>query len=71
MIMIKIKNKDIKVNGHWFDYELEDGTMLHSSEWNGEEYIIAENNVEITYRPIYTEEENSNGGYDIIGFENI
>lgn len=69
--MIKIKNEDIKVNGHWFDYELEDGTLLHQSEWNGEEYTVKENGVEITYRPIYAEEENCNGGYDIIGFENI
>lgn len=66
--MLKIKSEDIKANGHWFDYELEDGTLLHQSEWNGEMYIVKQNGVEISYHPVYAEEENCNGGYDIIGF---
>ena len=66
--MLKIKNEDIKVNGHWFDYELEDGTLLHQSEWNGEMYIVKKDGVEISHRPVYADEENCNGGYDIIGF---
>lgn len=67
--MLKVKNEDIKVNGHWFEYELEDGTLLHQSEWNGEVYTVKKDGVEISYHPIYAEEKNCNGGYDIIGFK--
>ena len=63
--MINIKNTSVKVNGHWFDYELEDGELLHESEWNGE-YYETENGV---FRPVYAAEENENSGFDIIGFE--
>lgn len=67
--MLKIKNENIKVNGHWFDYELENGVLLHESEWNGEIYTVKTKSGEETYRPVYAEEENENGGFDIVGFE--
>ena len=67
--MLKIKNESVKVNGHWFDFELENGVLLHESEWNGEVYTVKVKGGEVVYRPVYSEEENDNGGYDIIGFE--
>ena len=67
--MLNIKNEMVKVNGHWFDYELENGVLLHESEWNGEVYTVKTDCGEAVYRPVYSEEENNNGGYDIIGFE--
>lgn len=69
--MIKIKEENVIRNGHMFDYLLENGTLLHESEWNGEEYITKDkygHTVEC-YLPIYDENENENGGYDIIGFK--
>lgn len=67
--MINIKNENVERAGHWFDYELEDGTLLHNSEWNGEIYTVKENRMEIEYRPIYADKPNENDGYNIIGFE--
>lgn len=67
--MLNIKNRFIALEGTTFDYELEDGTMLHPSEWNGEVYAVVNGGIEDTYRPVYDEDENDNGGYDIIGFE--
>ena len=68
--MIKIKAENVTaLGGATFDYQLEDGTLLHESEWNGENYTIKENGTETVYKPIYAEHENENGGYDIIGFE--
>ena len=61
--------KNIIVNGNKFDYKLEDGTLLHWSEWNGEVYTVKENGIERTFKPIYAEEENENGGFDIVDFE--
>lgn len=65
--MIKIKNKDIKVNGHWFDYELEDGTLLHECDWNGEKYIFMKDGVEQVYTPIYEQDDIY---FNIVGFIN-
>ena len=67
--MINIKNENIERVGHWFDYELEDGMLLHNSEWNGENYTVQENGMEVEYRPIYVDKLNENDGYDIVGFE--
>lgn len=67
--MLKINDTNVRVNDHEFDYELENGTLLHESEWNGEVYTVKENSREVTYRPVYDENENDNGGYDIIGFD--
>ena len=69
--MIKILEKDYVHFrlGHIFDYLLENGVLLHESEWNGEVYTVKENGSEIEYRPVYDDKENENGGYDIIGFE--
>lgn len=67
--MLKIKNEYVERNSHWFDFELENGVLLHESEWNGEVYTVKENGTETTYRPVYAEESNCNGGYDIIGFK--
>lgn len=43
--MIRIKNENVKKNNTVFDYELENGELLHISEWNGETYG--------KYKPIY------------------
>lgn len=67
--MINIKNENVERTGHWFDYELEDGILLHNSEWNGENYTVQENGMEVEYRPIYADKPNENDGYDIVGFE--
>ena len=68
--MIKIKAENVTaLGGATFDYELEDGTLLHESEWNGENYTIRQDGKEVVYKPVYSEQENENGGYDIIGFE--
>lgn len=68
--MIKIKEENVIRNGHMFDYLLENGTLLHESEWNGEKYTTKDERGKTleVYRPIYDENENENGGYDIIGF---
>ena len=69
--MIKIKNKNVVRNFHQFDYELEDGTLLHSDEWNGEVYTLMDrkNHKETVYKPIYGHEPNEEDNYYIIGFE--
>lgn len=53
--MLKIVNKNIKINNHIFDYELENGVLLHNTDWNGEIYHIG--NTE--YKPIYNFEVNN------------
>ena len=68
--MLKIKAQNVvRLGGATFDYELEDGTLLHESEWNGENYTVREDGREAVYKPVYAEQENENGGYDIVGFE--
>ena len=67
--MLKITEENIRVNGHIFDYRIEDGTLLHESEWNGEDYTVRENGKDKVYKPVYSETENENGGFDIIGFD--
>lgn len=59
--MLKIK-KHLFTDG--YDYELEDGTMLHQSEWNGEVYIA--NGKE--YRPV-TKHDDEHDQFDSIGFQ--
>jgi hypothetical protein len=51
--MTNIKATNITVNGHRFDYQLTDGTLLHVSEWNGEKYIVGRGKDEQSYRPVY------------------
>lgn len=60
--------ENVIVNGRKFDYKLEDGTLLHWSDFNGEVYTVKEKGIERTFRPVYAE-ENENGGFDIIDFE--
>lgn len=71
--MIKIKNKNVERNFHQFDYELEDGKLLHCDEWNGEDYTILDrkNHRETVYTPIYSKEPNETDSFEIIGFEKI
>ena len=64
--MIKITNENIIINGHQFDYQLENGELLHESEWDGERYTVKKNGREIDYKPIYIEEDEI---FTIIGFE--
>lgn len=67
--MLKIKETNHRTHsGHFFDYLLEDGTMLHSSEWNGEVYTVkTEDGYEKTFRPVY--EEIAEDEFVIVGFE--
>ena len=65
--MFKIKRNWFEMGGHWFDYELEDGTLLHDSEWNGESYIVDDGT---HYTPIYELELGCDDQYRVIGFEN-
>lgn len=46
-----------------FDYQLEDGELLHYTEWNGE-YYETENGI---YRPFYKQIDDDE--WEIIGFE--
>jgi len=66
--MICIKEHSVKVNGHWFDFELEDGHLLHESEWNGEYYETGEGTTKSRYKPIYIEDSE---GFYIVGFEKM
>lgn len=66
--MLKVLNIEVYVNYHYFDYELEDGTLLHSSEWNGEIYTVKNlDGSETRYLPVY--EQVGKDEYEIIGFE--
>lgn len=68
--MLKIKAENVIIAGHQFDYELEDGTLLHQDEWNGENYgTYIAGKYEVEYIPVYADKPNENDGYDIIGFE--
>ena len=71
--MLKIKTENPVSVGEMFDYELEDGTLLHRTEWNGEDYTVRSGSIptrtETVYKPVYSAEPNENEGYDIIGFE--
>lgn len=51
--MLKIKEERPYRMGSYFDYELENGTLLHSDEWNGERYFVKENGREAEYIPVY------------------
>lgn len=46
-----------------FDYKLEDGELLHFTEWNGE-YYDTESGI---YRPVYKQIDDDE--WEIIGFE--
>lgn len=46
-----------------FDYKLEDGELLHFTEWNGE-YYETESGI---YRPVYKQIDDDE--WEIIGFE--
>ena len=65
--MLKFE-ENVEFNGEWFAYKLENGTLLHSSEWNGEKYTVKTKTGEVEYIPVYADEPNENDGYDIIGF---
>ena len=60
--MIKIKEENVMRNGHMFDYLLENGALLHESEWNGEKYTTQDERGKTleVYRPVYDENENEN-----------
>ena len=66
--MLEILDDNVLVNSHYFDYELEDGTLLHSSEWNGEVYTVKNKaGSETRYFPVYNQIDDDE--YEIIGFE--
>lgn len=62
--MLKIKEKNVVRFGHVFDYELENGELLHRTEWNGE-YYETKNGI---FRPVYKENE---GDFEIVCFGKI
>lgn len=66
--MLKIKRENFELTGHRFDYELENGVMLHGSEWNGEVYTVKNGKNEDIYRPVmnYNKEDDS---WTTVGFE--
>ena len=65
--MLEIVDTYVLVNSHYFDYELEDGTLLHNSEWNGEVYTVKnKDGSETRYFPVYNQIDDE---YEIIGFE--
>ena len=71
--MIKIKNHFYKEMGETY-IQLEDGTLLHDDEWNGEVYTIKEDGVERTYKPVdvcigWDEDTKECNQWDTIGFE--
>jgi hypothetical protein len=68
--MLKIKKSYFTETGTWYDHELEDGTYLHESEWNGEEYTIKEGKEERRFRPIFEHDEELDQ-YETIGFEEL
>lgn len=56
--MLLIKNKSLKINGNMVDYELENGILLYSIDWNGELYGNGFNpdnkeNTNCEYKPVY------------------
>ena len=73
--MLKIVAENVvRLGGATFDYELEDGTLLHESEWNGECYTAREWDgeayvVKSLCYPVYSKTSNENNGHDVVGFE--
>lgn len=80
--MLTIKRQNVNIAGHVYDYELEDGTLIHIDSWNGECYSARDNaGQEVTYTPVYryevegaelTEDENSeewDRQLEVVGFE--
>lgn len=71
--MLFIKTENPVSVGEMFDYELEDGTLLHNTEWNGEDYTIRTGNIpnrtETVYTPVYEVSETDEESFNIIGFE--
>ena len=66
--MLEILDEQVLVNSHYFEYKLEDGTLLHLSEWNGECYTVKnQDGSETRYFPIYNQIDDDE--YEIIGFE--
>ena len=70
--MLKIKSINTDYIGSRMDYVLEDGTMLHESEWNGEWYQVDGQR----YKPVYigigeADEDGDFAEYETIGFEKL
>jgi hypothetical protein len=61
--MINIKERNVVSVGEYFDYELENGVLLHQNDWNGEYYEVDG----VIYRPVY--QTVSDIQEEIIGFE--
>lgn len=72
--MLKISRANFDHVGAMMDFELEDGTMLHSSEWTGEKYITRDGGAEVEYIPVTVgigdpDEDGAYAWYETIGFE--
>lgn len=63
--MLEIKESGAIRGGHRFDYELEDGTLLHHTEWNGQAYYTDDG---YKYTPIEVPDEDE-VNFEVIGFE--
>jgi hypothetical protein len=74
--MLRIKRDHFNYMGSTMDYELEDRTLLHESEWNGEYYTVKKKGKEEGYKPVLKGigEQYEDGVYDqyeVIGFEKL
>ena len=49
---------------------LEDGTILLDTEWNGEKYIIKENDMGISYHPITEWDKEAEQG-TVVGYDTL
>lgn len=67
--MVRVKSTHVKHVSAYADYELENGILLFSTDWNGEIYgtgfdPINESDDKNEYRPVYENEE-------VVGFDTI
>jgi hypothetical protein len=71
--MLKINSRNKVVDSSVFEYELENGVLLHEIEWNGEGFIVKDNGGEVEYRPVEKaiefDEDNEPINWEVIGFE--
>lgn len=65
--MIKIKRENFEWMKTIMDYELENGAILHKSEWNGEVYIVKTSKGFEIYKPVQV--KNDDDTWTTIGFE--
>ncbi|MGI6361990.1 MAG: hypothetical protein ACOX05_06850 [Bacillota bacterium] len=68
--MIKVKAENVLIDGCFFDYELEDGTLLNAWSWKQGDYIVhTDDNQEAYFKAILGTEKDHRGQPKTIGFE--